>query len=211
MSNHLGGSRQATLFALSKQPTIPIEPNHRLVVIAEELDWTSLEEKVQVIRHSKLKNAAGRPPHLRALMGALLLKAMRDATWRETEDLIRHYAPARYLCGLTETTWTPDFRTLHDFGVLMGEDGAKLMNEFTVKWAVAEKLADPTVAVADTTAQEAAIPHPNEMGLMAGFLNSVFGASQRAGKELKEFVTKAADLAKAGREKLRDYRLFAKT
>jgi hypothetical protein len=102
-------SRQPELFARSKRPTIAIESNHRLVILTDEVDWTQLEERVDQIRESKLKNGAGRPPRLRALIGALLLKATRDMTWREAEDLIRHYAPARYLCGLTETDWSPDF------------------------------------------------------------------------------------------------------
>ncbi len=128
------------------------------MLLTEETDWTELEERVEQIRMSKLKSAAGRPPHLRALIGALLLKATRDMTWREAEDLIRYYAPARYLCGLTETEWSPDHTTLHDFAVLLGEEGVKLINEYAVEWAVEERLADPKVVVADTTAQEAAIP-----------------------------------------------------
>ena len=84
-----GRSRQPDLIERSKRPTIPIAPNHRLVVLTDETDWTELEERVDEIRMSKLKNAAGRPPHLRALIGALLLKATRDMTWREAEDLIR--------------------------------------------------------------------------------------------------------------------------
>jgi hypothetical protein len=47
----------------------------------------------------------------------------------QTEGQIRYYAPARYLCGLTETEWTPDFTTTQDFSQLLGEDGVKLINE----------------------------------------------------------------------------------
>jgi hypothetical protein len=206
-----GGSRQAELFARSKRPTIRIEENHRLVLLTDQIDWTELLDLVEGIRLSKLKNGAGRPPHLRALVGALLLKATRQMTLREAEDLIRYYAPARYLCGLTETEWSPDHNTLHDFEVLMGEDGTRLINEYTVKWAVAEKLADPSVVVGDTTAQEAAIPYPNEMKLMAAFMSSVAGASRRAGQVLKQFVKKVAKKFTAAKEKVREYRLFAKT
>ena len=206
-----GGSRQPDLFPRSKRPTIPIEPNHRLVLLTEETDWTELEERVEQIRMSKLKSVAGRPPHLRVLIGALLLKATRDMTWREAEDLIRYYAPARYLCGLTETEWSPDHTTLHDFAVLLGEEGVKLINEYAVKWAVDEKLADPSVVVGDTTAQEAAIPYPNEMGLMAAFMSSVGTATKRGGAALKEFATQAATKIKAAKEKTRRYRLFTKT
>jgi len=205
-----GRSRQPELIERSKRPTIPIAPDHRLVVLTDETDWTELEERVDQIRMSKLKNAAGRPPHLRALIGALILKATRDMTWREAEDLIRYYAPARYLCGLTETEWSPDHTTLHDFAVLLGEEGVRLINEYAVKWAVEEKLANPSVVVGDTTAQEAAIPYPNEAGLMAAFMSSVSTASRRGGAALKNFAEKAHTTFKKAKEKFRRYRFFAK-
>lgn len=205
-----GANRQPDLFPRSKTPKIPIEENHRLVLLTDQTDWTELEERAEVIRLSKVKNAAGRPPHMRTNLGAMMLKATRDMTWRELEDQVRHYAPARYLCGLTETDWTPDFTTVHDFAVLLGEDGVKLINEYVVEWAVDEKLADPSVVVADTTAQEAAIPYPNEMGLMAAFVTSVVAASKRAGQVFKKFASTVAKQVKAAGEKLREYRLFAK-
>jgi hypothetical protein len=203
-------SRQAELFARSTRSTIAIDENHRLVLMTHEIDWTELQELVQAIRMSKLKSEAGRPPHLRALIGAVLFRATRKMTYRDTEDQIRHYAPARYLCGLTETEWTPDANTIQDFEELLGEDGTRGLNEYVVKWAVEEKLADPKVAVADTTAQEAAIPHPNEMGLMASFVTAVVAASKKVGPALKGFVEKVATLFGAAKRKVREYRLFAK-
>lgn len=202
--------RQAELFARPKRATIEIAPTHRLVMITDETDWTELEEIVQEIRRRKLKNEAGRPPHLRALIGALVFRALRRMTYRETEDQIRHYAPARFLCGLTETDWTPDANTIQDFEQLLGEDGVKRINEHVVKWAVEEKLADPTVVAADTTAQEAAIPYPNEMSLMATFVSAVTVASKHVGAALAGFVKRASGLFSAAKKKLWDYRLFAK-
>ena len=38
-----GGSRQPELFGRSMSPVIPIEENHRLVQLADKLDWTELE------------------------------------------------------------------------------------------------------------------------------------------------------------------------
>ena len=105
-----GGSRQPELFPRSNVPTIPIEPNHRLVVLTDETDWTELEERAELIRLSKVKNAAGRPPHTRVNLGAMMLKATRDMTWREVEDQMRHYAPARYLCGLPRRIGRPTSR-----------------------------------------------------------------------------------------------------
>ena len=106
-------------------------------------------------------------------------------TYRDTEDQIRHYAPARFLWGLTETDWTPDANTIQDFEQVLGEDGVKKLNEHIVKWAVEDNLADPTVAAADTTAQEAAVPYPNEMRLMATFVSAIAAASKNVGRHSK--------------------------
>lgn len=204
-------SRQPELFARSTRSTIAIDESHRLVLMTHEIDWTELQEVVQAIRMSKLKSEAGRPPHLRALIGAVVFRATRKMTYRDTEDQIRHYAPARYLCGLTETEWTPDANTIQDFEELLGEDGVRQLNEYVVKWAVEEKLADPTVAVADTTAQEAAIPYPNEMRLMATFMSAIGAASTTVGGVLKGFVQRAAKWFETAKRKVREFRLFAKS
>lgn len=208
--SHGGANRQREFFPRSKRPTIPIDPNHRLVQLADALNWTEMEQRAERIREQKLKNGAGRPPHLRTMLGAIVFMATRRLTYREAEDQIRYYAPARYLCGLTETEWTPDFTTIQDFTELMGEDGVRLLNEYGVELAVEKKLADPTILVADTTAQEATIPHPNEMGLMGSFLRSVTSAGKRAGAAMKDFLGKTAEKFEAAKKKLRDYRLFAK-
>lgn len=206
----LRGSRQPELFPRSKRPTIPVAATHRLVELADLIDWTELEIRAEEIRRKKLKNGAGRPPQLRVMLGAMVLRATRYMPYRVLEDQIRYYAPARYLCGLTETEWSPDHNTLHDFMELMGEDGARLINEFVIDWAVEEKLADPRTMVADTTAQEAAVPYPNEMGLMSSFLGSLQAASKKAGGALKQFVASAGKQFSKAKEKLREYRLFAK-
>ena len=204
------GNSQGELFPMSKYPIINIEADHPLVTLTEELNWTGLMDAAQTIRTRKLKNAAGRPPRLRALIGAMVLRATRYMPYRVLEDHIQHYAPARYLCGLTETDWSPDYRTLCDFNVLMGEEGARMINEQVVVQAVKEKLADPTLMVADMTAQEAAIPYPNEIGLMATFIATVKGAASKAGKVFKEFAHEAASQFNAAKEKAREYQLFAK-
>jgi len=205
------GRGQGELIPRSKRPTIPIESSHQLVVLTEELNWDELLDLAEEIRSAKVKNNAGRPPHLRALVGALLLKATRDLTFRQAEDLIRYYAPARYLCGLTETEWSPDHNTLHDFEVLLGEEGVRLINEYVVKLALKERLTFSSLAVGDTTAQEAAIPYPNEMKLMAAFMSSVAASALRAGKKLKDFVCATSDKFQAAKETMREFRLFAKT
>ncbi|MCX7037656.1 MAG: hypothetical protein NT005_00685, partial [Spirochaetes bacterium] len=73
------------------------------------------------------------------------------------------------------------------------------------------KLADPKTLVADTTAQEAAIPYFNEMGLMSSFLTSVAAATRKVGRALKGFLQETVSQFVAARKKGREYRLFAKT
>jgi Transposase domain (DUF772) len=205
------GSRQRDLIPRSKTSTISLPDNHPMVVLTDAVDWTEMEARAERIRERKLKNAAGRPPRLRATLGALTLMALRSRPYREVEEQIRYYAPARYLCGLTQTDWTPDFTTVHDLAQLLGEEGLKLINEAVVEQAVQLGLADPRTAVADTTAQEAAIPHPNEMGLLGGFIRSMEAAAGKAGRTLKGFVATIAGKLKAAKEQVRRYRLFAKT
>ena len=93
----------------------------------------------------------------------------------------------------------------------MGQEGIKLINHYVVQKAVKQKLADPKTVAADTTAQEAAIPYPNEMGLMTSFLTSVARATRKVGRDLKEFVQQTASQFEAAKQKAREYRLFAKT
>ena len=52
---------------------------------------------MSAITRRQLELFAGRKPHLRALIGAVILMATRRMTYREAEDQIRHYGPTRYL------------------------------------------------------------------------------------------------------------------
>jgi hypothetical protein len=131
--------------------------------------------------------------------------------YRDAEDQVRYYAPARYLCGLCESKWTPDFTTIQDFHQLLGEDGIALINDAVLKLAVVKKLADPKLLVADTTAQEAAISYPNEIGLLASFMTAIALATKRAGGAFKQVAGWIGSKLKAVKQKVRHYRFFAKT
>ena len=43
------------------------------MVLTNTVDWTLMEQQVEKVRRKKLKNAAGRPPHLRATVGGSAL------------------------------------------------------------------------------------------------------------------------------------------
>jgi hypothetical protein len=202
---------QLPLLPTSIQALVQVSEDHEMVRLARALDWVELERAAAEIREKKVKGPGGRVPHLRVMLGAMALMALRRKTYRETEDLLRYYVPARYLCDLMDRPWTPDFTTLQDFAELMGEAGMEALNEAVVKMAVAKGFEDPRVAVADMTAQEAAIPYPNEVGLMGAFARGVGKAVAtlgRAGSKLGATISKGLAQVK---KLVRKHRLFAKT
>lgn len=195
----------------SVKAVVEVAEDHELVRLTRSLDWVELERAAAAIREKKVKGPGGRVPHLRVMLGAMALMALRKKTYREAEDQLRYYVPARYLCDLMDTPWTPDFTTLQDFAELMGEEGMETLNEALVKMAVAKGFEDPRVAVADMTAQEAAIPYPNEVGLMGSFARGIGKATAslgRAGSTLGAAISKGLVQVK---KLVRRHRLFAKT
>ena len=110
--------------------------------------------------------------------------------YRELEDQIRHYGPARYLCGLSDSLWTPDFTTIHDFSQLLGAEGLRRLNEFVVRMAHAEGFVDPSLCVADTTAQEAPMSYPTEVGLIGTFFKRVTCLGKKSGRSVSPRLEK---------------------
>ena len=100
---------------------------------------------------------------------------------REAQDLICHYAPARYLCNLMDSDWAIDHVTLFDFTQMLGEDGMEKINTHILRQAIKEGLADPSSLMSDTTAQEAKIPYPNEVGLMSRYASMMGKCLKKSG------------------------------
>ena len=189
-----------------------VEPTHPMLILLKALDWKHLLQIVEEQREKRVKNAAGRKPHTRILLGALIVRIMESCTLRKTQDLIRHYAPARLLCGLRWFNWTPNFRTLSDFEILLGPEGLARITAYVLKVARELGFADIRGLVADTTAQEAAIPYPTEVGLMSSFAKSV----QSALAQLKWKVCSTTrqimySIVDKMKKLVRQHRLFAKT
>ena len=164
---------QPSLFEQSTQVKITLREDHELVTLSKLVNWTALIALAATIRDAKVKKASGREPQYRALLGALALMAIRKMTYREAEDLITHYAPARYLCDLMDSDKTLDHVTIFEFAVMLGADGVEKANQVILGIAKQHGLVDPTELMSDTTAQEAMIPYPNEVGLMARFMHLV--------------------------------------
>ena len=86
-----------------KSVEIAIRDNDELVALSDSIDWLEQIQAAHHIRASKVKVLCGPEPRYRELLGAITLMAVRNITYRQAEDLIAHYAPARYLCGLMDS------------------------------------------------------------------------------------------------------------
>jgi hypothetical protein len=204
--------RQISLFGPSQKTiSLPINKEHPMVRLADTLDWDTLIEIAEERRALMITTNAGVKPHLRANVGAVVVRSMKSCDLRTAEDLICNYLPARYACDLHNSNWTPDFRTLWDFEEMLGSKGMAQINEYVLKTAHEKGFADIKGLCSDTTAQEARIPYPNEVGLMSTFARSVAAAMGHMGKKLggmaKTIIKKIAKIKKGARH----YRLFSKT
>jgi hypothetical protein len=201
----------------SLEVSIKVPRDHFLVALTAILAWEELIEIAKARRSAVLKMPhVGRRPHLREMLGVLVLRAIKSCTLQEAMDLARHYGPARILCGFIDENGKdsgmgPDFRTISDFEIMMGSEGLRQFNIVVLRAAAALGFADIKGLCADTTAQEAAIPYPTEVGLMRSFVRSItngFKGLIGIKKDVQEEVQQLGDkIAK----NVRKYRLFAKT
>ena len=143
---------------------IQIKEDHDFIRFAKLIPWHEQISIAMMMRASKVKALVGPEPHYRELLGAVALMSIRQITYRQAEDLIAHYAPARYLCGLMDSTWNPDHITIFEFAQMLGKEGMESINRTFLKHAEEIGILDSKILMSDTTAQEAMIPYPNEVG-----------------------------------------------
>lgn len=203
--------RQTELFAQTIKARIVVSEGHELVRLERALDWDELIETAMGIRSKKIKADTGPEPHYRELLGAVTLMAVKNITYRDAEDLIAHYAPARYLCNLMDSDWRPDHITIFEFTQMLGEEGMSKINGNVLGIAKDGGILDPSHLMSDTTAQEAKIPYPNEVGLMSKYAGIVKKAIGKAGKVFSKVRTKIKEVEKKIKGLVRASHLFAKT
>lgn len=201
---------QPCLFDQPTKVKINLGKDHELVRLTKTLNWDELMEIAIDIRKKK-KNNTGCEPHYRELLGAVALMAMKKINYREAQDLIAHYAPARYLCNLMDSDWVIDHVTLFDFTQILGEDGMDKINSHILKKAIEEGLADPMSLMSDTTAQEAKIPYPNEVGLMSRYASLMGKHLKKASQKYSGVKKKLKKVKEKIKGLVRNSHLFAKT
>ncbi len=121
--------------------------------------------------------------------------SVRQIPYRQAEDLIAHYAPARYLCNLMDSRWNPDHITIFEFTQMMGAEGMDIFNKTFLSNAGELGILDPTKLMSNTTAQEAMIPYPNEVGLMKRFSDLTVGALKKVSGKFLGLKERAKEIA----------------
>jgi len=202
---------QPSLFEQSTRVEIILKEDHELVRLTQLVNWTALIALAATIRDSRVKKATGPAPHYRALLGALALMATRKMTYREAEDMVAHYAPARYLCDLMDSDWHMDHVTIFEFSKMLGSDGIELINTQILKTAQELGMLDPSMVMSDTTAQEAMIPYPTEVGLMARFMTLAQKSVGRLTGKFQDIKGKVKKGLAKVKGMVRNSHLFAKT
>ena len=152
---------------------VTVPHSHEMVILSKSLDWDLMQVIAETNRDKVVSSNRGLKPHYRALNGAMVVRTLKNSDFRTTEDLIRNYNPARYLCDLHNSQWTPDHVAIWEYEGMLGEEGLQEITDYVLRTAAECGFADPRVLCADTTAQEGNIPHPTEVGHMNSFMKSV--------------------------------------
>jgi hypothetical protein len=190
---------------------LAIDLTHPMVRLTHEIDWQLLEEIARERRRLVIKSSRGQQPNYRANCGAVVVRSLKSLDLRSTEDMVRNYLPARYMCDLQNSNWTPDHDTIWEFETMLGEEGLSLFSQHVLKNAEAQGFLDPSALCSDTTAQEAKIPYPNEVGLMGSFGKSIARSLKTLGATAAGFKNKIEGKLRDLAQNLRKHRLFSKT
>lgn len=202
---------QQSLFDPSIKVKVTLKESHELVQLTKLVPWDTLILKAMEIRSGKVKKESGPQPHYRQLLGAVALMAVKDIHYREAEDQIAHYAPARYLCDLMDSDWAIDHVTIFEFTKMLGSVGIESINSVILKAAESAGVLDPSKVMGDTTAQEAMIPYPNEVGLMSRFMELAGKNIKKLGGKFLAIKSTMKTATKKIKHLLRNSHLYAKS
>ncbi len=194
-----------------RSANIAIKSNHELLRFADIFPWPQAIQVAMDIRAMRAKALSGPEPHYRELLGAVALMSVRNITYRQAEDLVAHYAPARYLCGMMDSNWQMDHVTIFDFMQMLGAEGMDMLNKMFLLHAKKIGILESDKLMSDTTAQEAMIPYPNEVGLMKRFTDLVGKSLKQVGGKFSSVKEKIKEVTSKVKGLVRRSHLFAKT
>lgn len=185
-------SPQSSFFDITSQ----LNANHPLLMLAEELDWHTLEENLSDYYSDK-----GRPAKpLRLMSGMLMLKSLYN---HSDESLIDQWLMNPYyqvFCGMTSfQTRIPCHSTeLVKFRNRIGQKGVDQIFSLSVK--LHGRLSEEKTVLVDTTVQEKAITYPTDMKLAIKIINRLNKLAKAHGiKQRRTYVKEVKSLRLACR------------
>lgn len=207
MSTDMRGIYQQSLFAKSLAISVRVSEQCRYRVAADILPWGAMADVANKYRSQHVSIVNGRPLNMRLHLGAYVAQSMNNWTDRETEDMVRHHAGIRILCGVEESTEDLDRTSVEKFRNMVGPDGGEELNQLMVQSAMGAGFTGPEICSSDTTVQEAPIQHPTEVGHMKKIADKLSDIGKFLGKGAKKAMEKLAEKVS---ETFRTIRLFTR-
>jgi IS5 family transposase len=207
MSTDMTGIYQSSLFSTLETVTTHVSPGSKYRVLAECLPWPQLAEVANKYRSIKININNGARLDLRCHLGAYIAQAMNGWTDRATEDMVRHHAGVRILCGIESSDKSIDHTSIETFRNMVGPDGAEELNFIIVQYATGAGFTGSTLCSSDTTVQEAPIAYPTEVGHLKKIMEKLTGIGKKCSTVVK---CSLETLAKNAKDIFTEIRLFTK-
>ena len=194
-----------------KSANISIKDKHELVQLTDLIPWPKLIDVGMNMRASLVKVLVGPEPHYRELLDAIALLSIRQITYRQAEIFNRALCASKISLQSDGFNLEPDHIKIFEFTQMMGPVGMEIFNKQILLNAQAIGILDSSKMMSDTTAQEAMIPYPNEVGLMKRFTDLLGGGLKKVGGKFTKIKSKVKEVATKLKGLVRNSHLFAKT
>jgi len=148
---------------------IHLNPRHELVILADRIDWDTLEHKLKRFFQKRGRKAK----RVRLMAGLLFLKHLHNLSDRQVVAMIHENIYYKYFCGLHwnlgewDAAEIVNSSTLTKFRRRLGKEGMRIIEDVIKAQLFAEKRISKRTALVDTTAQEKHIVHPTNASLLA--------------------------------------------
>jgi len=160
-----------------------LDPEHKLVVLAEKIDWEGLEDSLSS-KYSKYGRQAKR---LRMMLGLHILKHLYNISDEQVCQMLKENIYFRFFCGVYEDLdeWQEkqllDPCTMTRFRQRLGVDGIGIVEDAIKKQLKKDGRISGRTQVIDTTAAQKNIAYPTDTNLLAKGI-------ERVGKKVKKLA-----------------------
>ena len=196
MSTDMKGIYQPSLFSSLTGVTTYVSSGSKYRILAEALPWPQLGEVANKYRSEKVDINNGAKLDLRCHLGAYISQAMNGWSDRDTEDMVRHHAGVRILCGIEDSEQSIDHTSIETFRNMVGPMGAEELNAIVVQHATAKGFTGSNLCSSDTTVQEAPIAYPTEVGHLKKIVDKLTGIGKKCKTVVKSTLETMASKAK---------------